>query len=132
MLDGSAVIDGAGVVGQVITVSHNTSRVLLAIDRVSGIDALIQDNRARGIVEGNGSSNLEFRFVIDSEEVKIGDKVVTSGLDSVFPKGLILGIVSQSGISSGGMFKVIKVQPAVNFSKLEDVLVLLKSKEEER
>jgi rod shape-determining protein MreC len=123
--EGDAVIDGAGIVGQVITVSHNTSRVLLVIDRTSGVDAFIQDNRGRGIVEGSGSSTLEFKFVTDSEEIKIGEKIVTSGLDGVFPKGLIVGIVSQSGTSSGGMFKVIKINPAVNFQKLEDVLVLI-------
>jgi rod shape-determining protein MreC len=123
--EGDAVIDGVGIVGQVITVSHNTSRVLLIIDRTSGVDAYIQENRARGIVEGNGSSTLEFKFVTDSEDVKIGDKIVTSGLDDVFPKGLMVGIVSQSSMSSGGMFKAIKITPTVQFQKLEDVLVLI-------
>lgn len=123
--EGCAVIEGAGVVGQVITVSPHTSRIMLIIDRASGVDSIVQDSRARGILEGTGSVPLDFKFVNESEEVKVGDKIITSGLDGIYPKGLVIGVVTQSGNSSGGLFKAIKVTPSVSFSKLEDVLVIL-------
>ncbi len=122
---GGAVINGAGVVGKVISVSPNSARVLLVIDRASSVDGIIQDTRARGVIDGAGASLCDFRFVNDSDEVRIGDKVVTSGMDGIFPKGLVLGVVTSIGKSTGGLFKSIKVTPSVRFSKLEDVMVLI-------
>ncbi len=122
---GLPVIEGNGVVGQVIAVSPNTARVLLIIDRSSGVDVLIQENRARGILEGIGESVCEYRYVTDTDEVTVGDKVVTSGLDGVFPKGLVVGVVTKVA-GSGGLFKSVEVTPSVKFTKLENVLVLLK------
>lgn len=123
---GLPVVSGNGIVGQVIAVSPHTARVLLIIDRSSGVDVMIQESRARGILQGTGSTPCDYQFVIDSEEVVKGDKVVTSGLDGVFPKGLNVGVVT-SVEAAHGLFKNIKVTPSVNFSKLEDVLVLLPS-----
>lgn len=123
---GLPVISGGGVVGQVIAVSPHTSRVLLIIDRASGVDVMLQDSRARGILEGTGGEPCDYQFVIESEEVNIGDKVVTTGLDGVFPKGINVGVVTSANAGAGGLFRSIKVTPAVKFSKLEDVLVLLR------
>jgi rod shape-determining protein MreC len=122
---GGAVIDGAGVVGKVISVSPNSARVLLIIDRSSSVDGIIQETRARGVIDGTGVSLCEFRFVNEYDEVRIGDKVITSGMDGIFPKGLVLGVVTGVGKNPGGLFKSIKVTPSVGFSKLEDVLVLI-------
>ena len=122
----SAVVESAGVVGQVISVSPNTSRVLLITDRASNVDGLIQESRTRGVLEGNGTNFAEFRYVNESDAVQIGDKIISSGMDLVYPKGLVLGVVINVTKSSGGLFKSVKVSPVVSFSKLEDVLVITK------
>jgi len=89
---GMPVVVGDGVVGHVVTVSPSTSIVLLMTDHSSGIDAIVQGSRARGVVEGMGQELCRWRFVLREAEVKIGDRVITSGLDTVYPKGLLLGV----------------------------------------
>lgn len=121
---GDAVIEGNGVVGQVIAVSPNTARVLLLTDRKSSIDALVQDNRGRGLVEGNGSVIAEYRYVNEGDEIRLGDKVITSGLDGIFPKGITVGVVSKVIPSSGGLFRGVQISPAVKLSKIENVLIV--------
>jgi len=123
---GMAVLAGDGVVGQVVSVSPSTALVLLMTDHSSGIDAIVQGSRARGVVEGVGEETCRWRFVLSEEEVKIGDRVITSGMDGVFPKGLLLGIVTDVG-SESGLFRSIVVRPAVRLSALEDVLVVTES-----
>ncbi|MBN8548418.1 MAG: rod shape-determining protein MreC [Deltaproteobacteria bacterium] len=121
---GMPVLGTAGVVGQVIAAASGSSRVLLLTDHASGVDALIQGSRARGLVEGLGSATCRWRFVLAGEEVKIGDRVVTSGADGIFPKGLLIGTVSAVDEAGKGLFQSIDVTPAENFLKLETVAVL--------
>ena len=122
---GLPVISGSGIVGQVIKVGSHSARVLLIIDRASGVDVMVQSSRARGILQGVGSSPCDFQYVSEAEHVENGEKVVTSGMDGVFPKGLNVGVVSAASSTSTGLFHPMKVSPAVVFSRLEDVLVLL-------
>lgn len=119
------VVIGEGVVGQVITVSPNSSRILLITDPSSGVDGLVQDGRVRGVVRGTASSaRSEFQYVLRDETIKIGDRVVTSGLDGIFPKGLLIGIISQVDSVNGGMFQSVQLKPIVNFDELETVLII--------
>ena len=129
---GMAVVEGNGIVGQVVAVSLHTARIMLIIDRASSVDALIQSSRVRGIIEGKGRDKSEFVYVGESEEVMIGDKVVTSGLDGVFPKGLIVGVVTAVQKSANGLFKSIEVTPSVKFYRLESLLVVLPGKDNAR
>lgn len=123
---GLAVITSNGVVGQLLTVGQAASKVLLIVDGDSAIDALIQRSRSRGIIEGRTESLCELRFVAKTEDVIIGDLVVTSGLNGIFPKGVLMGKVAKVNKQTKGFFQKIEVAPAVNFSKLEEVLVVLK------
>lgn len=127
---GMAVVEGSGVVGQVVSVSAGTSRVLLMIDHASGIDAVLQESRVRGVVDGTGEDKCDLRYINENEEVSVGDKVVTSGMDGVFPKGLAIGVVTTVDRSPNGLFKSVRVTPSVNFSKLEDLLVVSGVKKE--
>ncbi len=121
---GMAVIEGEGVVGQIIKVARRTSEVLLLTDHVSGVDSIVQRTRARGVVEGSGGELCRMRFIAQEEEVQVGDRVVTSGKDGVYPKGLLVGTVSGVDQNPRGQFKLVDIQPTVDFVKLERVLVL--------
>ena len=126
---GMAVVNDQGVVGRVIEVSYNHCRVLLLIDRNSGIDALIQRSRTRGILKGSPLGPCRLEFVIHNADVQLGDMIITSGLAGVFPKGMILGRVSRIKGSNGGegMFQTIEVTPAVDFDRLEEAFIILKA-----
>lgn len=121
---GAPVVDQHGLVGKVIAVSPSTSKVLLITDPTSGVDGIAQDSRAHGIIEGNGSALCRWRFVLRDNEVKIGDRVITSGMDGVFPKGLLVGVVSNMEPGGDGLFQLIDVRPAVQLAKLETVMIL--------
>lgn len=119
-----AVVDGHGVVGQVIEVSPNTARVLLTTDATSGVDALLQESRARGVISGAANGRYVLKFVARDQEVKEGERVVTSGVGGIFPSGLLIGAVANIRRQSSGLFQEIEVMPAVDFSRLEEVLVV--------
>jgi len=120
-----AVVSSEGVAGRVVSVSPHYSQVLLITDQNSAIDGIVQSSRGRGMVKGNGSEECRFDYVIKTCEIKPGDAIVTSGLGGVFPKGLRLGKVKSVDDSPYKLFKDVKVVPAVNFNRLEEVLVLL-------
>jgi rod shape-determining protein MreC len=120
---GLPVLADQGVVGRIIETSWHTSRVLLLIDDNSNIDALIQRSRAQGILQGAGSAGCNLKYISRAETVQTGDVVLSSGLAGVFPKGLLLGVVTGTSGREGGLFQKIDVAPAVDFGKLEEVLV---------
>jgi rod shape-determining protein MreC len=119
-----AVISTNGVVGKLITVSPHVSRVLLINDHGSGLDALDQRSRARGIVAGAMDNGLIMKYVDRTGDVKSGDAVITSGMDGIFPAGLLVGQVVQVSQEGPGLFLNIVIKPAVDFRKLEELLVL--------
>ncbi|MBU4120449.1 MAG: rod shape-determining protein MreC [Proteobacteria bacterium] len=121
---GLAVLSDQGVVGRIIETSWHASRVLLLIDGNSNIDGLIQRSRAQGILQGAGSAGCSLKYISRAEEVLAGDVVISSGLSGVFPKGLLLGVVTGASRKEGGLFQKIDVAPAVDFEKLEEVLAL--------
>jgi rod shape-determining protein MreC len=123
--EGLPVVVAEGVVGRVVRSSPGFSRVLLVTDASSAVASLLQGNRARGICRGKGEQ-LVFDFVLRQEDVGVGDRVVTSGMGGVFPKGLVIGLVESVDRQEYGLFQLIEVTPAVDFSHLEEVLVLLR------
>ena len=124
---GSAVVNGAGVVGQVISVGPHSAQILAITDHASGIDAIVQGGRARGVIEGTGEQQCHWRFVLVQDEVKVGDRIITAGLDGIFPKGLLVGVVTQLNRERDGLFQEIVVKPAANLLRLEDVMVIEKT-----
>ncbi len=120
------VVNANGVVGRIVSFSPNYSKVLLAIDQNSAVDCLVQRSRDRGIVEGFSTEICKLNYVVKSSDVTEGDIVVTSGLGGVFPKGIAVGEVLRVEDISGTLFKDIEIRPAVDFSKLEEVLIILK------
>ena len=124
--EGMPVVVAEGVVGRIVRSSSHFSRVLLITDASSAVGALLQDNRARGICRGKGD-RLVFDFVNRQEDVVIGDSVITSGMGGVFPKGLTIGSVNRVEREDLGLFQEVEVLPSVDFSHLEEVLILLRS-----
>lgn len=120
------VVNAGGVVGRLVSVSPNYAKVLLIIDQNSAVDCIIQRSRDKGIVKGLSPKICELDYVLKTSDVVIGDMVVTSGLGRVFPKGIPVGEVIEVEDISGELFKAIKIRPMVDFSKLEELLVILK------
>jgi len=125
---GLPVVLPQGIVGQVIEVSSHYSKVMLVIDRNSAVDALVQRSRARGIIKGASADQCRFEFVLRKHDVQIGDTVIASGLDGVYPKGLRIGRVSDLSERKSDIFYDITVAPFVDYETLEEVLVILRSK----
>ena len=125
---GLPVVLPTGIAGQVIEVSGHYAKVMLIIDRNSAVDALVQRSRARGIIKGESADECRFEFVLRKHDVQIGDTVIASGLDGVYPKGLRIGRISGLGGSRADIFYEITVTPFVDYEKLEEVLVILRPK----
>ncbi|MFH1124642.1 MAG: rod shape-determining protein MreC [Pseudomonadota bacterium] len=120
------VVDARGVVGRLVSVSPGYAKVLLVIDQNSAVDGLIQRSREKGIVKGLSSKFCKLDYVVKTSDVVVGDRVVTSGMGRVFPKGLPVGEVVEVANIPWELFKEIKVRPMLDFAKLEEVLVILK------
>ncbi|MGE5361040.1 MAG: rod shape-determining protein MreC [Bacteroidales bacterium] len=118
-----AVLAAAGVVGRVVTPSRGTSKVQLLVDRNAAIAGLVERSRAQGILVGTGEDVLRVEYLPATADVKVGDTVVSSGIDGIYPKGLIVGRVERVDRAGTG-YKSIVVRPAVDFGALEEVLVV--------
>jgi rod shape-determining protein MreC len=123
---GMPVVNAQGVVGQLVSVAPNYSKVLLIIDQNSAVDCLIRRSREKGIVKGLTRKTCKMHYVVKTGDVKPGDLVITSGMGGVYPKGLPVGEVIKVSEDPWEMFKGITVKPLVDFEKLEEVLVLLR------
>jgi rod shape-determining protein MreC len=124
-----AVISADGVVGRVISVFKSTSQILLINDQTSGVGAILEQSRVLGVLQGKPSGGLVIDKIMADEDIKAGDKVVTSGGDLIFPKGLLIGTVSK--IDKGSEFLQVSIKPAAKLDRLEEVLVILKKEERE-
>jgi len=124
---GMAVISSDGVVGKVLTVFKSTSQVLLINDQQSGVGAILEQSRLQGVLKGKITGELVIDKSMPDEQVKPGDRVLTSGGDQIFPKGLPLGTVART--TRGTEFLQLTVKPAAVLSHLEEVLVIMKKEE---
>jgi rod shape-determining protein MreC len=116
-----------GVVGQVIQVSSNYAKIILANAPSSAIDAMVQKNRVRGILKGNGQHYI-LHYVLRNADVAVGDRIVTAGIGGIFPSGVPLGRVSAVRKKERGMFQEIEVSPSVDFQRLELVFINMTEK----
>jgi len=121
------VITADGVVGKVLSVWDATAQVLLLSDQTSGVGAILEQSRLQGVLKGKASGEIVLDKVMIDEEVKPGDRVLTSGGDQIFPKGLVVGTVAK--VSKGADFLQITVKPAAALNHLEEVLVITKKEE---
>ena len=121
-----AVVSAAGVVGRLIGVTSHYAKVLLILDRNSSVDALVQRSRSRGILVGLGDGRCSLRYVQRNDDIQVGDQVITSGMGGVFPKGILLGQVEKVQRGDASLFQTVDVTPVVDFSRMEEVLVVVR------
>ena len=122
---GLPVVIAQGIAGQIIEVSNRYSKVMLILDSNSAVDSLVQRTRARGVIKGESTDQCRLDYVLRKNDVRMGDTIVSSGLDGVYPKGLRIGYVSQIIEHDADIFHEVIVTPFVDFEKLEEVLVIL-------
>jgi rod shape-determining protein MreC len=126
---GMPVITDAGVVGTIAGTTPNASRVLLVVDPQSRIDVFVQRTRARGSVQGRSADTCSFEYVLRDADVQKGDLLLTSGLDTIYPKGLPVGRISSVERKPYGLFLGAQLEPSVDFHRLEEVFVILDRRE---
>ena len=119
------IITARGVVGRVIAAAPGIAKVQTILDPNSGVAAIVQRTRIQGVVVGDGERGCRMDFVTDLASIEVGDVVVTSGLDQIYPKGIIIGVVTEVG-EGQGLTKLIRLRPEVDFQRLEEALALLK------
>jgi rod shape-determining protein MreC len=117
----SSVITAAGVVGRVIHVGHSSAIVQLVTDAQSAVGVMVRSTRVQAVFKGTGGPELELDYIDNDNEINPGDELITSGLDQIHPKGLLLGVVTSVG-EPVGLFKAVKLRPAVALSRLEEVI----------
>ena len=123
-----AVITADGIVGKVLLVYPSVSQVLLISDQSSGVGAILEKSRLQGVLRGTVTGEVALEKVMSDQQVQEGEKVLTSGGDQIFPKGLPVGTIGKVG-SGKDLFLNIKIRPAANLSKLEEVLVLVEKQD---
>jgi rod shape-determining protein MreC len=130
----ASVMSPTGVVGRVFAVGPHVARVQVLLDRDGGAGVLVERSRVPGVVSGqvsgqsSGAEDLVLKYVPERSDVAVGDVVVTSGLDRIYPKGLVVGRVRYVGKGSG-LFRDIRVEPSARFDRLETVLVVRRVRE---
>ena len=122
------IITSDGVVGKVSQVYASTAEVLLLDDQSSGVGAILETSRLQGVLRGKPSGDIVLEKIMADEQVQPGEKVLTSGGDQVFPKGLAVGTVIKVSRSADS-FLTIRVRPSADLSKLEEVLVITQKDE---
>jgi rod shape-determining protein MreC len=124
------VISGDGIIGKTITVSSHQAQVQLVTNPDASMGAMLNETRTPGILRGSGDLLLDLNYISNTEQAAIGDMVLSSGLDGIFPKGLVIGKVINSS-KGKGVFRSIKVEPYMDLIHIEEVAVLLNKLEPE-
>ncbi len=125
-----AVITADGIVGKVLHVQDHVASVLLINDQTSGVGAMLEKSRLQGVLRGTPGGEVTLEKVMSEETVQSGEKILTSGGDQIFPKGLPVGEVSK--VSPGPeLFLNIRVKPMADLNRLEEVLVITQQEERE-
>lgn len=118
----AAVLTPRGLVGKVVEVGKASSKILLIKDPNSKVSVIIQKNRQGGLLVGRPDGKCKMIYISMDAEVSIGDRVITTGYGTIFPKGVMIGEVAQVGKEPGRLYKYAIVKPAQDLSKIEEVL----------
>jgi len=123
--DDVVVSEGPSLVGRIFEVNNNFSKVLLITNSKSVVAAIIENKRSEGLIQKEEDGNKIFMdFVPKEENPKIGEKVITSGMDNIYPKGILIGKIESVDLSQNQLFQKVIIALATNFNKLEEVFVI--------
>ncbi len=126
-----SVITAEGVVGKVFRTTATTADVVTILDLLSAIDTIVERSRARGVVEGMTDELCQLKFALRTDDIEPGDLLISSGLGGIYPKAIPVGIVSKVKRKPFGISQDVEVRPTVDFTKLEEVLVVKRSEFEQ-
>lgn len=119
-----AVVDYNGIIGQVIRTSKNSALVQLITDIAAKTPVIVAKNRQRALLEGNGRGNLLLKLIPREDDIRTGDKIISSNIISVFPNGYNVGEVISVYKNDFGWFREAKIKPASDLEKIEEVFVI--------
>jgi rod shape-determining protein MreC len=125
-----AVVTNEGVVGRVLRTTHNTSDVVTILDLLSAVDAIDERSRAHGVVEGVTDEVCTMRYTLRTDDIQPSDVLISSGLGGIWPKGVPVGLVSKVNRKPFGITQEVEVKPSVDFTKLEEVIIILQNEVE--
>jgi rod shape-determining protein MreC len=123
---GQPVVSPLGVVGRIFEVGKNTSKVILLSDPTFAVAAVVERSRENGLLTGTLQGVLRLQYLTDNADVKVGDSVVTSRLSTAFPEGILIGQITEVEASVNSHTVECLVDPAVDLSELEEVIVVKK------
>ena len=118
-----AIVNANGLIGRVILTTNDMSKVQLVTDNNSAVGSLLERTRRQGVVRGDGSGIVEMHDVPTLADVRNGDRIITAGIDGIYPKGIPIGEVVRAE-QGPNLFKNIEVRPSVDFRMIEEVIVL--------
>jgi rod shape-determining protein MreC len=121
---GMAVLAPEGVVGQVVAASTHAARVMLVSDPNSGVDVIVQRSRVQGIAAGTSENGCGLKYIQRGSDIAVGDSVMTSGLDGIFPKGQPVGVIARVDSWENRMFQEVEVKLSADLAKIEEVIVV--------
>lgn len=120
-----AVVSPEGaLVGRVFETQSSFSKIMLIINKDSAVAVIVEQSRTQGVVKRSGAGGLIMDLVPKTEKLEIGQGVITSGMDNIYPKGILIGKISSIDLSENQIFQKILIFPAVDFNKLEEVIIL--------
>ena len=118
------VISGNGLIGRIREPGEAMSKVMLINDIDSKVGAIVQNSRETGLLTGTAQGECKLIYLSLESEVSAGDKVLTSGMGGIYPKGLLIGEIIKVAKEKGRLYKFAIIQPSGKFSKLEEVLCI--------
>ncbi len=118
-----AVVNANGLIGRVVLTTKDMAKIQLIIDDNSSVGVLIERTRRQGILRGDGAGGAQLYDIPSLADVQPGDKVLTAGIDGIYPKGIPVGVITKAE-KGQDLFKNISVRPSVDFGTIEEVLVL--------
>jgi rod shape-determining protein MreC len=128
----STVITSQGLVGYIYRLTNSFSDIITILDSNNRVDGIVQRTRSHGIVEGFSGRTCQMKYVKRAEPIILNDLVLTSGLGNIYPKGLKVGSISHIERESFGITQQVEITPAVDFGRLEEVVVLVVEGDEQR
>jgi rod shape-determining protein MreC len=121
-----AVMSTRGLVGRIVETGKNSSKVLLITDPSLKVGVMIRRNRQGGVMVGRPGSRCKVIYIALDSDAKAGDKIITAGFGSVFPKGILIGDIEKVGKEEGRLYKYAVIRPSQDLSRLEEVLCIIK------